>query len=210
MMTEPTLVKVTLFNPGPLGDDDTPFVGRAGFTPSLIRHIEGEDPPDYVVTTTRFFVTFGAPLMDGDTVLEPGEPGVAWVYLEPTNVGVYADLWFWKIEFFAPNAPDNACADAGDFFVPEVPEGTVVDFGDLTPVDPDNPPVIPPEWQTQINTLIGQVASLQAQIDEIVTGQCVAVSNDGSFGLTTPTGVGFEAIINADVLQDFRFDGVSL
>lgn len=56
-------------------------------------------------------------------------------------------------------------------------------------------------------------ADLQNQIDAIVGAdltQCVARSTDGSFGLPTPTGVGFEAVITGNALQDFNLNGVSL
>src|SRR5678816_205077 len=102
-MVAPTLVKITRYNPGPLGDTTTPFVGRALLQPSILRHIDGETPPDYIVTTQEFGVTFGQALMDGLTVVEPAEPGVAWVYLEPTDYGPYADLWYWTFSFTASN-----------------------------------------------------------------------------------------------------------
>src|SRR5690349_823817 len=105
-MVAPTLVKITLYDPGPEGDAGTPFVGRAGFKPSLQRHIEGETPPDYVVTDKRFFVTFGDAL-DGN----PATPGVAWVYLEPTDYGPYEDAWGWEICFYRPGQADNQCGE---------------------------------------------------------------------------------------------------
>jgi hypothetical protein len=47
-------------------------------------------------------------------------------------------------------------------------------------------------------------------IDPGTGTQAQFVSTDGSFGLGTPTGVGGEFIITADVLEDITFDGVSL
>lgn len=35
-------------------------------------------------------------------------------------------------------------------------------------------------------------------------------STDGSFGLPTPTGVGGELVVEANVLEDIRYDGNSL
>lgn len=174
-MTEPTLVKVTLFNPGLLGDDDTPFVGWAGFKPSLQRHIEGETPPDYVVTTHKFYAEFGAPLMDGDTIIQPGEPGVAWAYLEPTTVGPYADAWAWEISFTTPGQVDADCGDPNLYSVPE--SVNIVDFGDLVQVNPDPPPAT---WLQMLNAeTAARVAGdedLQNQIDAITAGDVESVN----------------------------------
>jgi hypothetical protein len=229
-MVAPTLVKITLYNPGQDGDTGSPFVGRALFKPSIERHIEGETPPDYVVTTQQFGVTFGTALMDGDTIVQPGTPGVAWVLLEPTDYGPYADLWFWSISFTSTN---TACVvESGDYFVPTT--GAVVDFGDLVQVAPPSP-TPPPDWvvqlanevaaringddqlQTNIDSLatdladevaarIAADADLQTQINAIDAAER-AVSTDGSYGLPAPTGNGLEFVWTAGVLDDIRYDG---
>jgi hypothetical protein len=49
-------------------------------------------------------------------------------------------------------------------------------------------------------------AALNAAIEQ----HFALVSTDGSQGLPAPTGVGFEVLINADGLDDFRLNGVSL
>lgn len=203
-MVAPTLVKITLYDPDPNGDAGTPFVGRAGLKPSLERHIEGETPPDYVVTDKRFFVTFGDLLG-----VNPATPGVAWVYLEPTDYGPYADAWGWEVCFFRPGQADNQCGECHTYAVPT--SGTTVDFGDLVQLDPEPPS---PGWIAALNQEIARAeaaeADLQDQINAIISGDLVAVATDGSFGLGLPTGVGFEAVITGDALQDFRFDGVDL
>lgn len=222
-MVAPTLVKITLYNPGQDGDTGAPFVGRALFKPSIERHIEGETPPDYVVTTQQFGVTFGEPLMDGDVVVQPGTPGVAWVYLEPTDYGPFANLWFWTITFTTGN---TTCVNgSGDYFVPTT--GATVDFGDLVEVVPPSP-TPPAEWVVQlaeevaaringdatnasaiadeIADRIAADADLQTQINAIDNAER-AVSTDGSYGLPAPTGVGLEFVWTAGVLDDIRYDG---
>lgn len=47
-------------------------------------------------------------------------------------------------------------------------------------------------------------------IDPSPTTQGQFVSTDGSFSLPAPTGVGGEFVVTANVLDDIRFDGVSL
>lgn len=140
-MVAPTLVKITLFHPNQDGDAGVPFTGRAWFKPSLQRHIEGETPPDYVVTDRKFWVTFGAALDDN-----PATPGVAWVYLEPTDYGPYADAWAWEIGFTVDGQTVSGCDDSGQFYL--VPTSVdPVDFGDLENVSPFP---IPSSWVTQL------------------------------------------------------------
>jgi len=226
-MVAPTLVKITLYDPAQSGDAGTPFIGRAGFKPSLVRHIEGETPPDYVVTDKRFFVTFGEALMDGLTVVQPATPGVAWVYLEATDYGPYANNWAWSIEFFRPGQGDTSCGEANDYLVPTVTEGTIVDFGDLVAVSP--PDLEPPaQWvidlanevaaringdainaadiADEIAARIAADEDLQTQINAIDNAER-AVSTDASYGLPAPTGVGLEFVWTAGVLDDIRYDG---
>lgn len=60
------------------------------------------------------------------------------------------------------------------------------------------------------NRAEGVEGGLQDQIDDILDADLVARATDGSFGLSAPTGVGFEAVITGNALQDFRFDGNDL
>lgn len=207
-MVAPTLVKITLFDTAQSGDTGHPFEGRALFKPSLVRHIEGETPPDYVVTTREFGVTFGEPLMNGAVVVQAGAPGVAWVYLEPTDYGVYADAWTWHIRFLVSNTHKKDVYE-GDFLVPT--SGAIVDFGDLVQASPGPPPDL---WftqlQSEIASRINEDLNLQEQIDDLLARSALSVSDDGSFGLPLPTGVGFEWLFTNGQLEGPYMNGVAL
>lgn len=139
-----TTVKVTLYRPGPLGDT-VPATGTVECTPTLRRHVEGSTPPDKIVLAAPFVVDVGEPLYDtdGTTVLQPAEPGVAWLNLEPTDAGEYAGLWGWTF--------DGPLSLHGVYLVPT--SASVVDFGDLVQVLPSSfDPIAPPgeAWQAAL------------------------------------------------------------
>lgn len=181
-MVAPTLVKITLYDPNSLGDVGTPFVGRARFESSLWRHIQDEVPVDYVVSREPFWVTFGAPLLDtdGETILQPATPGVAWVYLEPTDYGPLANLWWWNIQFHT-NHLKCSLIRSGDYWIPTT--GGTIDFGDLQPVDPDAVPELPPEYVLLINAMLGDIATLQAEVQGLLDGTVVSIN--GESGVVT-------------------------
>lgn len=172
-MVSPTLVKITLYDPNSLGDVGVPFEGRARFESSLWRHIEGEIPADYMATRQPFWVTFGAALMDGETVLQPATPGVAWVYLEPTDYGPLANLWWWNIQIHTTGLKCSLISDR-DVYVPT--SIGIVDYGDLIPVDPDAVPELPPDWQITLIEMQGQIATLQQEVADLQAGGVASIN----------------------------------
>lgn len=194
-----TLVRITLHRPGPLGDT-VPASGYIECTPTRRRHIEGGDPEDYIVLPAKFSAKLGAALLDedGETVLQPATPGVAWATLEPTDAGPYANQFAWRFTERTSNGKTRYC------FVPT--DAGTVDYGDLVDIDPttfDPDPDAIPAWTTQLaaevearedadDVLAAAIAAVEAgDVDSVngVTGAVVAAvvespPSSGFFELT--------------------------
>lgn len=147
-----TLVKVTLF--GPAAPGDTPANGIIEGQPTARRHVEGGTPADYVVLPARFSARLGDALTYTDnsavTQTAPATPGVAWFWIDATDVGPYAGMWAWKFTERTSNGTTR------HVLVPTSP--TAVDYGDLPDVDMDTLIEIPdaalPAWTAALNAEI--------------------------------------------------------
>lgn len=179
------------------------------FDPNLF--IAGGTEPTSLAVRARPFRAAGWPIpLDSDSfgvknevekTITPEDPTLE---LEETGLD-----WCWKFEIKHWDVDTQwvkyafLTADANFLDMPSIDPSTF---------DPEAP--LDPAWLAGLaaETAARQAAdtNLQTQINNIVSGDLVAVSTDASFGLPAPTGSGFEAIITANVLEGFTYDGVIL
>lgn len=118
-----TLVRIALFKSDPSGVD-VPVDGSLLWKPSKRRHVE--DPEDHIVLPASFTVRLGQPFLDDEgEVVTPGEPGIAWVEVDPTEV----PDWAWTVA-------ERTDRGRGTTWL-EVPDDVQVEYADLIALDPD-------------------------------------------------------------------------
>jgi hypothetical protein len=158
--------------PTSLGDVGTP-TGVVMLKPTRRR-----DVADTVVLPAAFGVSFGAALMDGETIVKAATPGVAWARCEITD-----GTWGW--EFFEHTRDGSS----GCFLLPAGPDD--VPLTELELVDPDTfDPIVEPgsAWQAALDAAVdaavaGLVAGAPGALDTL-NELAAALGDDANFSAT--------------------------
>jgi hypothetical protein len=165
-----TLIQATLYRPAP--NDDVTANGYIEARPSLRRDIDGIDG---TVLPARTTARLGAALTytDNSDVEQtaPATPGVAWFFLDATDAGDAANLWYWTFTERTDGGTRRYCT---------VPTSAVtVDYRDLPDIDPatyDPDPATPlPGWSV---ALAAAVADLEAEIAAVESGDVDSVAGE--------------------------------
>jgi hypothetical protein len=118
-----TLIRIAIFKPDPSGVD-VPASGYLHWRPSKRRHVE--DPDDHIVLPTEFKVKLGSDFLDEDgEIVTAGEPGIAWVEVDPTDV----PDWAWTVI-------ERTDRGRGTTWL-LVPDEPLLEYADLVVLDPD-------------------------------------------------------------------------
>jgi hypothetical protein len=156
----------------PTSSGDVPANGYIEARPSIRRDI---DDPDAVVLPARFTARLGAALTytDNSDVEQTAaaEDGVAWFWIDATDAGAYANLWFWTF---------TERTDGGTRRYVVVPTSAItLDYDELVDIDPatyDPDPATPlPGWSV---ALAAAVADLEAEIAAVEAGDVDSVAGE--------------------------------
>lgn len=199
------LVKATLYRPTPPGD--IPANGYIEARPSLRRDIDDSEL-DAVVLPARSKAKLGAALTYTDDAdvehTTAATPGVAWFWIDATDAGADANLWFWTFTERTDGGTRRYCT---------VPTSAVtVDYADLPDIDPDDYSVTPPAGtpafavaDTALHATISAevTAEIGTAIDGLLSGApgaldtlnelAAALGDDANFATTVTNAIAAKA-----------------
>lgn len=186
-----TLVEAHLYRPAP--NDDIDAKGYIEARPSLRRDIDGIDG---TVLPAKFTAKLGAALTytDNSNVEQtaPATPGVAWLWVDATDAGAAANLWFWTFTERTDGGSRRYCT---------VPTSAVtVDYRDLPDINPDDYTATAPAGTPAFAVADAVLrADLEAQIAAVESGDVDSVA--GLSGTVTDAALKTALNLPADTEQ---------